>query len=438
MEKREYLEKERKINVVEEVDVIVAGGGPAGISAAVAASREGASVILIEKNGFLTGAHASCHVGTFCGVFYIVNDKVELLVRGFTETLLNELKKVGALNEPFRFGNTAVVTYDPLWFKQISEDLVLNSGSSIIYHSRIVDVMIEDGKPCGVIIESKSGREAIRGKIIIDATGDADIVAFAGGDYSKGHNGFLQYPSTNFRIANVNEEKANELSLNDIQEIMKKAVSEKEIDLPRTDGFLFKTPRGGERVCNVTTVSKQGEIIDGTNKLDLTYAEIEGKRQARKYEEFFRKYLPGFENIFIEDTGETGIRETRIIEGMYKLKNQDVTNAKKFNDAVARSAWPIEQHSLDVVKLVWIGEGDFYEIPFRCLIPRNIDNVLVAGRCISAEQEAQASVRVAAQCFAFGEAAGIASAMAIEQNTSPSKLNGEEVRRRLIQKNANL
>ena len=312
----------------------------------------------------------------FVGVFYIVNDKIELLVRGFTETILNELRKVGALNEPFRFGKTAVVTYDPLWFKQISEDKVLNSGSSLIYHSRIVDVMIEDDKPCGVIIESKSGREGIRGKIIIDATGDADIVAFAGGDYSKGDNGFLQYPSTNFRIANVNEEKASELSFKDIQEIMKKAVNRKEIDLPRTDGFLFKTPRYGERVCNVTTVSKQGKIIDGTNKFDLTYAEIEGKRQARKYEKVFRKYLPGFENIFIEDTGETGIRETRIIEGMYKLKNQDVINAKKFNDAVVRSAWPIEQHSLDEVKMVWIGEGDFYEVPFRCLIPRNIEKFI--------------------------------------------------------------
>jgi hypothetical protein len=223
-----------------------------------------------------------------------------------------------------------------------------------------------------------------------------------------------------------------------LHKLLKEVNKSGKLSLPRDDGFIFFTPRKGEVVCNVTTVSKEGRVIDGTKVEDLTYAEIEGKKQARQYEKFFREYVPGFEEAFIDDTGQIGIRETRIVDGEYILKNKDVVEGKKFEDGIARSSWPIELHSLDEVKLVWLEEGDYYEIPYRCLLPQKVDNLLPVGRCISAEHEAQASVRVAGQCFAEGEAAGTAATMAIRQGISPREIDVKQLRKRLIEKGANL
>jgi len=437
MKKQKYHEK-LETPIIGEKGVIICGGGPAGIAAAVAAAEEGADVILIERYGYLTGAHASATIGTFCGVYNIVQDEINQLVKGIMTELLNQLKRVDGLCEPIRFGKTAIAVYDPLWFKQISENLVLRSGANLLMHALVVDVIMDGNTVKGVIIESKSGRQAIMGATVIDATGDADIAARAGVPYRMGDNGFMQFPSTMFRMASVNKEKAKQTTYPELTEKIREARNSGRLILPRDDALFFFTPRKGEVVCNVTTVSRQGKVINGTDVEDLTFAEIEGKKQAREYEAFFRKYVPGFEEAYIEDTGQIGIRETRIIDGEYILKNEDVVEGKKFNDAIARSAWPIELHALDEMKWVWLEEGDYYEIPYRCLVPQKVENLLVAGRCISSEHEAQASVRVAGQCFAEGEAAGTAAAMALEKGVSPRKIDSEALRKRLIDRGADL
>jgi glycine/D-amino acid oxidase-like deaminating enzyme len=438
MHRRVFLERSKQIPVTLEKDIVIGGGGPAGIAAAVAAAREGCDVVLIERYGFLTGAHASGHVGTFCGVYYVVDGKLTELVKGFVSELLHRLRDVSGLCEPVWFGRTGLVTYDPLWFKQISEELVLGAGAHLLLHSLITDVIVEGNEIRGLITESKSGRHAIMGKIFIDATGDADIAARAAAPYNLGDKGVMQFPSTNFRIANVKTEIAKDLTFADLHRKLSEVAQLGELNLPRADGYLFLTPRKGEMVCNMTTVSRKGGVLDGTKVDDLTYAEVEGRKQAREYEKFLKKYLPGFEEIFIEDAGQIGIRETRTILGDYTLTNDDVVKASKFEDAIARSAWPIELHAIDEVKLVWLDEGDFYEIPYRCLLPKGVENLLVAGRCISAEHEAQASVRVAAQCFAEGEAAGTAAAMALKAGADVREINPLELRKRLVQKGAYL
>jgi hypothetical protein len=241
-----------------------------------------------------------------------------------------------------------------------------------------------------------------------------------------------------FRMEHVNQEKASVVSFADLRERIRRANKTGEYALPREDGLFFITPRKGEVVCNVTTVSHGGKSIDGTNPTDLTFAEIEGKRQAKEYERFFQENIPGFEEAFLDDTGQIGIRETRIIDGEYILRNDDVMEGRKFEDSIAKCCWPIERHLLNEVKMVWLKEGDYYEIPYRCLLPQKVENLLVVGRCISADHEAQASVRVAGPCFAEGEAAGAASAMAVESKRSVRELNPKELRKRLLQNGVDL
>jgi len=312
-----YFEKAREIPIIARKDVLVGGGGPAGLSAAISAARAGADVLLVERCGYLTGAHASAIIGTFCGIFNLVGGRPNQLIKGLTSELLDNLKLHNGLSEPIRDGNAAIVVYDPFLFKQLSEELVLKAGAEILMHAWIADVIMEGNQIKGLIIESKAGRQAILGKVVIDATGDGDIAARAGVPFRLGEKGFMQFPSTMFRMENVNQEKAKHVTFAELRQQIRAAKETARFRLPREDGLFFFTPRKGEVVCNVTTVSKEGKVINGTDLVDLTFAEIEGKRQAREYERFFREKIPGFEESFIDDTGEIGIRETRIIDGEY-------------------------------------------------------------------------------------------------------------------------
>lgn len=438
MKRNIYFEKAREIPIIARKDVLVGGGGPAGLSAAISAARAGADILLVERYGYLTGAHASAIIGTLCGIYNFVDGAVNQLVKGFVTELLHSLQARQGLSEPIRDGNNAVVVYDPFLFKQTAEELVLKSGADILMHAWIADAIMEGNQIKGLIIESKAGRQAILAKVVIDATGDGDIAARAGVPFRLGEKGFMQFPSTMFRMENVNQEKAKHVTFAELRQQIKAANETGKFRLPREDGLFFFTPRKGEVVCNVTTVSREGRVINGTDPVDLTFAEIEGKRQAREYERFFREKIPGFEESFIDDTGEIGIRETRLIDGEYILRDEDVREGRKFQDAIARSSWPIERHTLHEVKLVWLEEGDYYEIPFRCLLPQKVENLLVVGRCISAEHQAQASVRVAGPCFAEGEAAGTAAAMVVKGKIRLRDLDPVELRKQLQRNGANL
>ena len=209
--------------------------------------------------------------------------------------------------------------------------------------------------------------------------------------------------------------------------------------LPRAKVFLFPTPRPNELLCNCTRIiGRDGRELNPLLIADLTEAEIEGRRQAREYARFFKDHLTGCENSFVNDTGvQVGVRQTRQLLGRATLRNEDVTQGAKFRNGIARSPWPIELHSGDKPRLVWL-TNDYYEIPLDCFVPERGEGLLAAGRCLSAEHEAMASARVTAQCFSYGHAVGHAAAIAVKEGFSPRAVDALEVRARLNRDGARL
>jgi len=321
----------------------------------------------------------------------------------------------------------------------VAEEILIEASVSILMQTMVVDTITDGANMlAGLIVESKAGRQAILAKMIIDCTGDADVAAMAGVPYRLGHKGETQYPSHNFRMQNVDVRVARQTSIPALRQKMKEIAVNGEFDLPRTDGVFLPTGRPGEVLCNMTRVSRDGASLNGTKVDDLTYGEIVGKKQAQQYALFLKKYIGGFENSFLDDTGQIGIRQSRMIDGEYVLTNEDVLSGAKFKDAIAKNAWCIELHQGDGVQVVWLKAGDYYEIPYRCLVPKRIDNLLVAGRCISTEHEAQASARVTAQCFSEGQAAGTAAAIGLKKETTPRQMDPELLRRVLDEQGASL
>src|SRR6185503_6427999 len=209
--------------------------------------------------------------------------------------------------------------------------------------------------------------------------------------------------------------------------------------LPRKKVFLFPTPRPGELLCNATRVlGADGRELNPLRYRDFTEAEVQGRRQVRAYEEFFRGNVAGCENAFVNDTGvQVGVRQTRQVAGLATLSNEDVTQARKSRDAVARSPWPIELHSGDRPKLVWIYD-DFYEIPYGCFVPMRGESLLAVGRCLSAQHEAMASARVTGPCFGYGQAIGLAASVCAQEGLQPRELEGSELRTELNKMGAKL
>jgi hypothetical protein len=277
--------------------------------------------------------------------------------------------------------------------------------------------------------------------VVIDASGDADLAYRAGVPCTMGKDGRVQNPTMIFRMMGVDVARMLEALEGDT--IVPPAISRRIEELhragayrlPRSKIFLFPTPRPGEVLCNATRViGADGRELNCAYNADLTEAELEGRRQVREYARFLREHVPGFERAFVNDTGvQVGVRQTRTVLGRYVLRNEDVVAGRKFPTGIAPSPWPIELHSGERPQLVWL-EDDVYEIPYECLVPRDAEGLLVAGRCLSAEHEAMASARVTAQCFAMGEAAGVAAALAVRSGRLPSAIPGGEVRERLRQR----
>jgi ribulose 1,5-bisphosphate synthetase/thiazole synthase len=426
-----WEEPSRKIPIHTEVDVLVVGGGPAGIAASLASSRHGARTMIIERYGFLGGCSTMAGVTTICGLFLTKKEEPVPVIKGIAWELVENLKLLKAISDPIQIGKSFLVVFDGNRLKEISEKMLQESGVSILYHVLATDVIRDGNTVKGVILESKRGREGIFSKIVIDATGDGDLSTRAGAPYKKEDQCALQFPTLMFKMNNVNVEKAKRVSREAIEEAMKKATERGEFDLPRISGTLRLTPLKGEAICNLTRISRRDKIssIDGTDPEDLTFAEMEGRRQIREYEAFLRRHIPGFEEAYVSQSGpQIGIRETRLIQGEFTLSKEDVLGARKFKDGVIRSSWPLEIHGADKGTLwVWLPEGDFYEVPYRCLVPLGVENLLTAGRCISTTHEAQASTRVSACCYGTGQAAGNAAAIAIRKSVSPRMIDVAEL-----------
>jgi Dehydrogenases (flavoproteins) len=394
----------------------------------------------VERYGFCGGGAVAGLSGTICGLYAATeNDdaKPEKVVFGFVDDFIAAMESRGGLTAPVRYGKTFTRVHDPLVWRETADGLLEEAGVTVMLHTLVTGVLMEGDRVQGVQVSTKEGRFDIRAKLVVDASGDADVIAMAGFDFNVGDNGSIQNPTMMFRIGGVDVPRF--LRTYGPDSIMGPEVSARMVSLdghgfklPRKKIFLFPTPRGGELLCNATRiVGRDGRELNALVARDFTEAEIEGRKQAREYLRFFRAELDGCENAFLNDTGvQVGIRETRQIRGVANLSNDDVVSARKFPSAIARSPWPIELHSGDKPKLVWLFD-DYYEIPYECFVPVRGEGLLTAGRCLSAQHEAMASARVTAQCFSYGHAIGTAAAICIHEKIAPRALDGRDVRAEL-------
>lgn len=423
--------------VLADVDVLVIGGGPAGVAAAETAANMGKKTWLVEKYGFCGGAAVAGLSGTICGMFKATDNadaEPEQVVYGFTERFRQELLKRNGVTEPQRYGKTFTVTHDPLVWREVADDMLEKAGVNVLFHTSVVGVIMDKDAFKGVIIASNAGQSIILAKRIVDASGDAAVVARAGYDYYFGDSGTIQNPTMFFRIGGIDMDTYLDYYGEDticpakVTANILEANATGEYDMPRHKIWIFPTTRPGELMVNATRLAGQdGRVLNVIDPVDFTEAEIFGRRQVREYAKFLKNFVPGCEASYVVDTGvEVGIRQTRSIVGVEMLTNDDVVSCRKRSDSICRTPWPIELHSGDKPKLHWLLD-DYYDVPFNTLVPQVGENIIVAGRCLSAEHEALASARVTAQCFEYGHAAGIAAVKSINESKRFRDLKGEDI-----------
>lgn len=430
-----------------QVDVAVAGGGAAGVAAAVTAARAGLRVALVERYGFCGGGAVAGLSGTVCGLYEATDDPAappRQVVFGFADEFVKLLASRGGVSAPVRYGKTYTRVHDPLVWREAADALLREAGVQVFLHSTVTEVLLEGERVQGLVAYTKQGKLTVRARITIDASGDADLVAMAGMPSFVGDEGRVQNPTMIFRLGGVDTERF--LRAYGPDTIMPEQVSEllrahngKGYFLPRAKIWLFATPRPGELLCNCTRIiGRDGRELNPLFAADFTEAETEGRRQVREYARFFRDHLAGCETSWVNDTGvQVGVRQTRQGRGLALLRNEDVVRGTKFADGIARSPWPIELHAGAKPRVEWLLE-DWYEVPYGCFVPQRGEGLLFAGRCLSAQHEAVASARVTAQCFSYGQAIGHAAAICIEGGCEPRTLRGSDIRDRLNRDGARL
>lgn len=416
-----------------ETDILIVGGGAAGTLAAISAARRNQKVLLLEWKGSLGGSRTLMGVDTFNG-FFSPGEKVFQEVGGISyEVVERLLAKGSAFIRQNTFGSGPVVTYDMEELKILYEEMVLEAGGNLLYYSFVPEVNVDGRNIESVLVCNKAGIYPIRAKLVIDATGDLDIGAYAGEAFElAGKDGNpVQSLTTIFYMANVDIGKAFSITQEDRTKIMKEASQSGKYNLTRIGGSIHPTPHDGFVHANLTRIPN----IDATNPEALTKAEIEGRRQVQEYVRFLKNEYPGFENAYLASTAPTiGIRETRRLKGEYVLTGDDIRQGTKFDDAIACCAAPIEDHDAGKdVRWDFLSSGNYYQIPYRSLLPKKTDNLIVAGRCLSATHDGQASARNSAQCMAMGEAAGLAAAFAVMYGISPRRIDSMDLREALLE-----
>lgn len=446
--KKDYvLNSTHNLPVYAEVDILVCGGGAAGVAAAETAARMGKKVLLVEKYGFPGGAAVAGLSGTICGLFLASdeNPKPEQVVYGFADQFYRRLQEFNGVTAPQKYGKTWTVTHDPLVWSEVAEKMLLSSGARILYHTDTVGAIMDGDEFKGVVINTKAGLAAIHAKVLIDATGDADLIYRSNLDYSMGYHGRIQNPTMIFRLNGVDVKRFQQfwgddtISPPEAIELIEEADSREDYRLPRKKIWIFDTPRPDELLINATrVVGADGRDLNVTVPRDHTEAEICGRQQVREYARFLKQYIPGCEYSFVGNTGvEVGVRQTRSVVGLDCLTNEDVLTRRKRSDGIAVSPWPIELHYGEKPKVEWL-LNDYYEVPYGALIPQIGENIIVAGRCLSATHEALASARVTAQCFQYGQAAALAADLSLKSAVALRKIEGEEIRSLMNQDGARI
>lgn len=417
MKERAFIdEPARRTTIIAEADVVVLGGGPAGLAAATAAARGGASVLLVERYGFLGGMGTAAGVTNFCGLHANVFGEVRRVVHGIGGELLDRISALGGLREPHLLfgGKTAAQAYDNASYKVAADQLVLESGARLLFHALACGVSMSDERTIdALLVETKSGRGAIRAHYFVDASGDADLAAAAGAPFEKGPE--LLYPSLMFRVNSVDPERAGD-AWNSVGTLMAEAEREGR-RFARRSPILRPQKDPREWRVNVTQLANpDGSAVDGTDAWQLSRAECEGRRQVVDFFNFLRERVPGFERAYLlEIAPQVGLRETRRLIGEYQLSEDDVLGCASFDDTIGVNAWPVEAHVAGDVVFTFQDVPNvrgFNHLPWRMLLPQRIGNLLVVGRCASMTHGGQSAARVSGACFVMGQAAGIALAKA--------------------------
>jgi hypothetical protein len=451
----------REALLAAETDVLVVGGGPAGIGAAVGAADAGASVILAERYGFLGGNATAALVMPLMSfhthrtelehedgakLFPTDHGPGEPVIAGVLARLLARLVQTGGAIAPSR-DTGYTVPFDPEMFKLAALELLDDAGVSFLFHA-FASGVLADGAVRGVVFETKSGPIVIRARVVVDGTGDGDVAAAAGAPYEIGRDedGLVQPMTLMFRMVDfereafagyVREHPDQWRGVHGLWDLISKAAEAGELDLPREDILFFGTPHEREVSVNSTRVTQ----VRGTNVFDWTRAEAESRRQMRQIVAFLRRRVPGFEHAYLAQSGvHAGVRETRRITGDYRLTVDDVLCARRFDDVIARGAYPVDIHNPkgSGTLLKRVPDGEAYDIPLRCLLPQGIEDLLVAGRCISGTHEAHSSYRVMPIVMATGQAAGVSAALAADRGLTPRTVSVTDVQAELIRQGANL
>lgn len=423
-------------------DVVVVGGGPSGITAAVASARGGAKTILLERYGFLGGNATAGQVGRFWGLYY----KDKQIVYGIGNDFLNHLKEHGGLAEPNDFmpveGDVGidlvvrVVSHDPEILKCAADEFVLAEGVEPIFHAQCTGIVEEAGEIKAIEVHTPEGMGLIKAKVFVDTTGDGSLSVMAGAADMNTGNDMLQPPSMPFCVSNVDMEAFQSLTREEKQAIIKKGIDAGILTTVVFGGSV--TPhKGAPGVMRIMMTRIPN--VNAVKTADLTKAELAGRRQVMRVMDFLRREVPGFANAnMVQIAPHLAVRETRRILGETVLSGEDAAAGKRPDSTVALATGPIDMHNRGTGFTFMQWPEQPFGIPYGALLPKNTKNVIMAGRCVSADRMANAGIRHMGVCFAMGHAAGAAAALSAVQNISLRDLSVSVLKETLIRENANL
>jgi len=419
---RKFIEKEKELPVIAETDVLVCGGGPAGVGAAIAAARQGVSTMIIELQNCLGG------VATAGMMSHWVGYSSSLVLPEIYDRTYEKCKAA--------FGWVDENKCEKYQIHQEAQKIVLDemmkeAGVKILLSTMVCDAVVENGKITGVIVENKSGRGVIMAKCVVDATGDGDVAAFAGVPYFKGRetDGKMQPCTLMYKIGGVDYSKAvfpgSFETLVQTEKGELQALAKELLPFPAGHVLLYRQPTEGTVCCNMTNMIG----IDATDGFSLTEGTLICRSQIEPIMKFLKEYVPGYENCWLMSSGSLlGIRETRHFEGVQSLEAQDILEAKVYeNWVVKRAFFNFDVHNLTGASLDKTGiqknwkQNQPYSIPYGCLLPKNVEGLLLSGRNISGSHLAHSNYRVMPICIAIGEAAGVAGAMYVKEGLSSLK-----------------
>jgi len=424
------------VPVVAECDVLVIGGGPAGIAAAIASARQQAKTMIIEQTGCVGGMGTSALVGPFMSNYDTSGQ--EEIVKGIFRELIDRMILMNGAIDPCNVKNSSeyvsfisfchhnCTPFDPEVLKYVAEQMLLENGVEIRYFSRLVNAQVDENDSIdSIIISDKSGLVLIKASVFIDCTGDGDLAAFSGQTFLQDE--YVQPATLFMRIGGVDDSIVRRWAAEHMppdkylfESIVSKAKADGDFpaDCQRESVGMYRQPRPGEWRINTARILG----VDGTDPDSLTDAMIKGRKQLWGLLEFFKKCCPGLENAYMIDSAASlGVRETRRIKCKYTLTKDDVIDAVHFDDTVARYAFFLDIHNpkgsfQENNEILFIRNGTSFEIPYRCLVASDRSNLLIAGRCISADHQAHGATRIMPACYATGQAAGTSAGIAIQQN----------------------